>query len=246
MAGYFSGIILDCQAKRDGELLLRAALSLSALTQQGVILQNIRDLERKPGLKTEDLILIEGLAKLCRAKVVGNKVGAQELHFIPQSYLKASDFSLSLPGSVVKMLQFLLPVLARSASYSKVTLQGEVYSNHLYAYDHFEHLLLTLYRKFGLYAYPKLLRFGFGRMAKGEVEVEVEPSKFQSLEWSERGPLRAVRSILKVANVNEGDVTEYRETLCNLFESARLQSDSKVMKVSSSNTGLCLQNLKMV
>ncbi len=106
-------IEIDGAHGEGGGQLLRVALALSALTRQAVHVTNIRAGRRKPGLARQHLTAVEGLARLCAAKVEGAVVGSQEVAFRPGGLHGGHlDLDVQTAGSVTLVLQaIVLPAL---------------------------------------------------------------------------------------------------------------------------------------
>ncbi len=248
MSVSFPDIVLDGSAKKEGGLLLRTALTMATLTQQGVFIKNIRGAERKPGLSVEDLTLIEALAKVCRAKIEGAEFGSKQVQFVPEIYPKAMDQAFSIydyiegpvTGSVSKIFEVLLPILSRTGSYSQLSILGEAYPSGVDSYDRFEHLTLSLYKRFGLYAFSHLMSSGFGHRTRGEVQVDVEPSGFLPLEWEVRGALWHIKAIMSVSNLKKAEIFQYEKAINKLFSRSDFVPEIEVIEIPSSNAGLCL------
>lgn len=245
---FFPSVTLDGSAKKEGGLLLRTALSVTALTQQGLCIKNIRGTERKPGLSVEDLTIIDALAKICRAKVEGAEFASSELQFIPQSCPRAIDQTFSIyeymdgpvTGSTSKILEVIVPILSRSGSYSQIAVLGETYPSGADSYDRFEHATLNLYKRFGLYAHSHLIASGFGHRTRGKIQVDIEPSGFQPLEWEVRGALRHIKATMSVSNLKKTEVLQYEKLIRELFSNFSIVPEIEIVEIPSLNAGLSL------
>ena len=76
-------IQLDGTYGEGGGALLRAALAMSALTQQLLHITQIRGGTNHPGLDIEDALVVQSMASSCAAEVIGGTVGSQSLSFTP-------------------------------------------------------------------------------------------------------------------------------------------------------------------
>src|SRR5687768_13501267 len=185
MAVLGAPIVIDGSHGEGGGALLRTALAMSALTQQPLRVVDIRGGTKYPGLNSEDVTLLRALALSCGAEVLGGVPGESSLSFLPTRRPKGLNERFDIaeaydgPGfaNALVILNSLVPLMARTGVYSKLTAHGETYGNHMLTYDYFANVTLQAYRRMGLYAFPEMPVAGFGRGSRGEVRLEIEPSE---------------------------------------------------------------------
>jgi len=200
-------IQLDGTFGEGGGALLRAALAMSALTQQPFHLTQVRGGTNHPGLDIEDALVVQAMGSSCAAEVVGGAVGSQSLSFTPTRPL--GPVTIQQTGGEVRgrganglvVLGSLLPIIARSGVYTELKVIGETYGNNTLTYDYFAHVTLGAARRMGLYAYPRQEVCGFGRENYGEVYLDVEPSALQGVEWLVRGTMRRCQALVVTAQL---------------------------------------------
>lgn len=194
MASKSAIVELDGAHGEGGGVIVRTALSMAALTQQGFRIKNLRGGTAYPGLDIEDLVLAKTLANLCEADVAGLELGSETLLFHPKRTPKPLqepiDFEPSgrLPNALI-VLSTLMPVLARTGAYSSTACIGETYGARSLSFDYFQKVALYACSKMGLGAFPSLERAGFGRESQGKVSLDVEPSGLTGMDWTQRGRL---------------------------------------------------------
>src|SRR5579862_7999130 len=145
MPAHGSPIIIDGSYGEGGGALMRTCLVMSSLTEQPVRVDGVRSGTNYPGLDYEDLLLLRALAKSCAAEIVGGAVGATSVSFLPTRRPRSLNGDLGLPEEAVEgrsasapvVLGSLLPVLARTGSYSQISLSGETYGNRSLSFDYF-------------------------------------------------------------------------------------------------------------
>jgi len=248
MATTRSLIVLDGSHGEGGGALVRTALAMSALTQQPVRIDQVRNGTNHPGIDAEDLVLIKALAKSCAAETVGAEPGSNTVSFLPTrpcSGLKeALDIDPRLqPGRVPNvnvLLNALAPVLARSGMYSQVSLSGETYGAHSLCFDYFANITLAAQKRFGLYAFPDQISAGFGRDGGGEVALEVEPSALQGIDWSKRGEMVAARATIAIGELPMTVAHRGLAHLTNLGINAKLPFDVEIIAVDTHRPGVCV------
>lgn len=245
MAVSQSPIVINGSHGEGGSALLRTALCMSALTQQPTRIHNVRGATRKPGLTAEDLTAIRALAMSCNAEVVGDELESQDLQFHPRRQPRpvnhqfdiASHEKGAVPGNAVVVLETLLPVLARSGSYSHLTVAGETYNRNALTYDYFQRVTLQAHRAQGIYADPSLHWAGFGYAGKGEVSLEIEPSVPNGLQWESRGESRLFGAVMAVAGLADHVQRRGKERLMQLARGAQIELEVAVQEVRSRAQG---------
>ncbi|CAN5403052.1 RNA 3'-terminal phosphate cyclase [soil metagenome] len=229
MAGSSTLINIDGSYGEGGGALLRTALVMSAMTQQAVLLENIRHGTRFHGLDVEDLVLIDALRIACQADVVGADDHSPTLTFIPKTRPHGLNQTLETlradsgrGANALVVLNALLPVLCRTGVYSSVACEGETYGFNSLTYDYFSNVTLGALKKIGLFAVADLMNPGFGRDSDGMVRMEIEPSALSGIEWNDRGTLLSVHAVVSLAGL-PGQITERAVShLKNLSRSANL------------------------
>lgn len=188
--------------------LIRTALMMAAVTQQATRITDVRAGTKYPGLDAEDVTLIRALSDVCSAETVGNEIGSNVVSFLPTCRPKGFKGAIQTARSPSKrgsnalvVLSSLLPVLARSGVYSTLSAEGETYGANTLSYDYFSNVTAPALKQIGLYAFPELIKPGFGRESSGLVELDVEPSSFSGVDWSERGALKSVNAVVTTSSL---------------------------------------------
>ncbi|HPP73533.1 MAG TPA: RNA 3'-terminal phosphate cyclase, partial [Armatimonadota bacterium] len=76
-------LYIDGSYGEGGGQILRTSLSLSALLQRPIKIENIRAGRKNPGLQPQHLTAARAIARICNGKLVGDEVGSIALEFHP-------------------------------------------------------------------------------------------------------------------------------------------------------------------
>lgn len=248
MAATSSLVLIDGSHGEGGGALVRTALTLAAITQQGVRIDHVRAGTNYPGLDIEDLILIQALVKSCAAETVGAEPGSSTVSFIPtrrcaalKESLGALDAGLGLraPNANV-VLNAILPVLGRAGAYSQVSLGGETYGANSLCFDYFSNVTLAAQRKLGLYSFPELITAGFGREGGGEVVLDIEPSSISPIDWHDRGNLISTHGVIALSELPMTVAHRGLAHLVNLGINAKMPVEADIIGVDSHKPGICV------
>lgn len=245
MPSFSAPIVLDGAHGEGSGALLRTALQMAALTQQPVKLVNIRAATQKPGLNSEDLTFIRALARACQAETVDAEFGAHSLTFTPTRRIRSINESVRIaegdgePGNAGALVvaHGLIPCLARSGAYSAFTVTGETYGHNILSFDYFSAVTLPALRRMGLYATAQMVSAGYGWGARGEVDVEVEPSVLSGVDWSTRGDVRESRGIVAYSGVQPSVGARGVSHLENLARNYGLSLEAHAVETPSRTPG---------
>lgn len=245
MAVLGAPIVIDGSHGEGGGSLLRTALAMSALTQQPLRVVNIRAGTKHPGLSSEDASLLKGLVLSCNAEVLGATPGETSLSFLPTRRPAGLNEKLDIPeeyegpgfANALIVLNALLPIMARTGVYTKLSAIGETYGNNMLSYDYFANVTLLAYRRLGMYAFPELAVAGFGRHSRGEVRLEIEPSAILGCDWSERGRLLSCRAVIATGELSEQVGERGIAHLARLAYHGGIELEIDEVPVRSKNTG---------
>lgn len=227
-----------------GGALLRAAVAMAALHQQPVFVSNIRSGTRYPGLDGEDLVVLFALASSTEAELEGAEVGSSTLRFTPTRRAKGLNGVLKGAGTetgrypnALIVLGTLLPVLARTGTYSCISVEGETHGANAISYDGFANVTLQALKRMGIYAFPELARAAFGRDSAGEVLLDVEPSALNGLQWGDRGGLRGLHATVTTSHAPVSAGERGVLHLKRLAQSANLPIEIEMVSVAANGPG---------
>jgi RNA 3'-terminal phosphate cyclase (ATP) len=170
-----------------GGQIIRTAVTLSCITGQAIIVENIRKNRDTPGLKQQHLTSLKCLEKICNADVEGDKIGSTDLKFIP-SNVKSCNLveDIGTAGSIPLVLQTLIPVAAICQKKLNLTIKGGTDTLWSPTFDYTRYVLKEAYHRMGINFSAELVRRGYYPKGGGKVNLIVLPSKVKSNSFNHR------------------------------------------------------------
>jgi len=230
-----------------GGQMLRNAVALSTVTGNPVRVNNIRAARPRPGLRPQHLAAVRAAAAICSASVTGAEIGSRTVEFRPGGIAPGARwrFDVGTAGSVLLVLQSILPALARAGSGSTLTLAGGTDVPFAPPFDYFAHVLAPALVPMGLRLEARLNRRGFYPKGGGEIEVSVRPSEaIRAFSLTERGPVAAIQGLCYSQGLPGHVVSRMRDSASEELAAAghgRPQIETEVVEAGpSEGCGLVL------
>lgn len=213
------------------------------MTQTPLRVDNVRGGTSYPGLDSEDLMLMQALAASTAAETTGAERNSNQFSFLPTKRPSGLNLELSaLEGArsanVNVVLNALVPVLARTGMYSRISAEGETYGHRSLSFDFFENVTINVLKRMGIHSFPELEQAGFSRDSKGSAAIEVEPSVFNGIQWTERGSLKSVQGVVVSSHLPSEIGERGAAQLKRLAQSIGLTADVAVQEVRSDRPGI--------
>lgn len=188
---------LDGSQGEGGGQILRSALSLSMCFGQPFRIERIRAGRAKPGLMRQHLTCIRAAEAVCGAEVEGAEIGSTAITFQPGT-IRGGDyvFKVGSAGSVMLVLQTILPALLAADTASTVQIEGGTHTFAAPATDFIEHAYLPVLRNMGADVAMQVEQHGFYPAGGGRVSIVVKPGRLSPLALLERGETERVEAIV--------------------------------------------------
>ncbi len=198
---------LDGSHGEGGGQIVRTSLSLAALLEVPVRLENIRAGRPKPGLRAQHLTGVRALAEITRAEVAGAVLHSRELTFKPGPprpgrYLFDVAETTGSAGSVTLVAQAVLPALLHAAGRSVVTIRGGTHVPWSPPAHYLMQVFLPVLGRMGARVHLTLERWGFYPRGGGQVRLEIDPAPVLApLELTTPPPRPAFRGLSAAARL---------------------------------------------
>ena len=211
-------ITIDGSMGEGGGQILRAALALSMALGRPFKLVNIRANRTPPGLRRQHLLCARAARELCGAKVTGDELGAQTLHFAPGP-VKPGEyrFAVGTGGSVTLVLQALVPALLFADAASRLTVTGGTHVPFAPPFEFMRDTLFPQLERLGPKLTAVMERIGYMEVGGGRVVADIEPAPPRPLSLeTEQGEFAGAFALLYGHNLPPGILA--RETAVLLEE----------------------------
>lgn len=170
-----------------GGQIVRTALTLSCITKKAIILENIRQNRKNPGLKPQHLTAIKILQKICNAYVEDAKIGSTSFKFIPGEIKDLSiREDIGTAGSISLILQVLIPICVICEKKLELFIRGGTDVLWSPTMDYSQYVLGEAYSRIGINFSIKIIKRGYYPKGGGEVKIEILPSKIRSISLTSR------------------------------------------------------------
>jgi RNA 3'-phosphate cyclase len=222
--------------------MLRTAVALSALTGQEVKVHGIRSNRANPGLQPQHLCAVNGVARMCDARVKGASVGSSELEFSPGK-VSGGRYQLSVgtAGSVTLVLQACMLAGARSPGESRFEVLGGTNVRWSPPIDFFGRVLFPYLERMGAHARLMETARGFYPEGGGRVVASWHPPEsYAPFSILERGPLKGISGCAFVQGLPPHIGKRMGEVVRKRFLESDVRLDNEVSQGASKGAGLFL------
>ena len=212
-------IRIDGAMGEGGGQVIRSSLSLSMLTGEPVLLENIRAGRDKPGLLRQHLTALRAAAEISGATVEGDALRSGRVRFTPGRIRPGRyRFSIGSAGSAALVLQTILPALMLADAPSEIAVEGGTHNGKSPPYEFLAEAFLPLLSRMGPQVTLELVRHGFYPAGGGRMVARITPSPTLSpielLEVGERGPISVCALVSALPRgVGQREVAQIKEAL---------------------------------
>jgi RNA 3'-terminal phosphate cyclase (ATP) len=167
---------IDGSHGEGGGQILRSALTLSAITQKPIKIENIRHNRKVPGLRPSHLSTIKLLGKICNAKIDGLAVGSTSITFTPGMIQDAKlQENVGTAGSISLILQAIIPAVALAGKKLELSISGGTDVPWSPTSNYTKFVLAEAYSRLGIKFELNIKRRGYYPKGGGQVDITVFP-----------------------------------------------------------------------
>lgn len=218
-------ITIDSSLGEGGGQILRTSLALSAILGMPLKVINIRAKRENPGLQHQHITAVKVVSALSNAKTEGLYLGSKELLFYPNKLSGGNfEFDVGTAGSVMLVLQAILPILPFLETSTKIVLKGGTDVPGAPTFDYFKNVTLELLKRIGIDMKANIKRRGYYPKGGGIVDIFIESPKgrLKNIELVKRGELKKIK-IFSVAHKLPSHIAKRQALSAQSFLEERLQ-----------------------
>jgi len=177
-------ITIDGSHGEGGGQILRTALAFSALTQQDVRIENIRQNRPASGLKPQHLSCVLASQKLCNAEVKGAEICSKIVEFLPKK-IEGQTLSVNIgtAGSMTLLMQSLLLPSFFADKKVRIKLTGGTDVSMSQPVDYFKNVFMPHIQEFCEKIELELGSRGYYPKGNGKIELHIAP-KYKLSDYS--------------------------------------------------------------
>lgn len=232
-------VIIEGATGEGGGQIVRTSLALSLLTGRSMRIVNIRANRSSPGLKAQHLTAVRAAAEISNARVKGDRLGSQEIHFTPGEVQGGNyQFRIQTAGSACLVLQTIFIPLARANRSSRIEIEGGTHVPWSPCYHYLDWQWLPYLRKIGYAGDIELEKAGYFPRGGGKLRAVIHPAQGEiPLEVIERGQLNQISGLSLVSNLPVQIAHRQRDRLVGLLGSRFPLNDIRINQLPAVGKG---------
>ncbi|WP_193164928.1 RNA 3'-terminal phosphate cyclase [Microbulbifer hainanensis] len=198
-----SWLVIDGSFGEGGGQLSRYAVALSAISGRPLHLVNIRARRARPGLMAQHLTALRAVATVGGGALEGAELGATEIRYRP-GYIRGGEyqFDVGTAGSIVLVLQALMPVAIRADATVRLNITGGTDVRMAPPVDYLLMVFLPWLARMGVRVQVESVRHGYYPRGGGRVKLRMEPCKtLRPLMAEAPGAVQQITGLCHVAHL---------------------------------------------
>ena len=221
-----------------GGQIVRTALTLSCITGQPIILENIRKNRKVEGLKSQHVTAIRILEKLCDAEVEGVRVGSTAIKFSPGRVKDAIlSEDIGTAGSIPLVLQVVIPICAICNVNLDLTITGGTDGKWSPTTNYTLYVLSEAYSRMGIKFSLDIIKRGYYPKGGGKIRLKVFPSKkIQPIVLGKRSTSSA-KVVCSFSKISREKIQQEMESLKERLTENGFTVDTQVVEEEAFDSG---------
>ncbi len=177
-------LVIDGSQGEGGGQVLRTSLSLSALIGRPFRIENIRANRSRPGLRPQHLTAVRAVAALCKAELVGDKLGKTVLEFWPTTRPVGGFYEIDVTkanpsgqsaGAITLIFEAVLWPLLFAKESTSLILKGGTFVPFSPSFHYLAEVVWPAFQRFGVDFSIALRKWGWMVAGGGVVEATINP-----------------------------------------------------------------------
>jgi len=196
-------IRIDGSTGEGGGQILRTALTLSMMTSEDFIIENIRSGRENAGIRHQHLQAVEASLKICNGQAKGAGIGSGTLEFSPGKVKEGHfEFAIGTAGATTLVFQTIFLPLNVADGKSMIIIEGGTHVPYSPSFHYISTHWIFFLDKVGLNLEIKLDKAGYYPRGGGKIIGIINPTeKISGIDLLERGRLNQIRGISAVSNL---------------------------------------------
>lgn len=231
-------ITIDGAHGEGGGQILRTAVFVSLLTTKPFRMRSIRGKRRVPGLKYQQVRLLEVVGQMSGSIIIGAFEGSDEIVFYPQP-VKANRYEAACekPAAITLVLQSLLPTSALADGPIKIAATGGTDFSASMPFDYFSEVLVPNLNGVEI----SLLKRAFYPATDGRLLSSVQPARTSPINLTKSPTIRKIQVFIATSTTaGTGLVESLMLVIDSALRQLRCQIDYSVEFCHSDSSGTCI------
>jgi RNA 3'-terminal phosphate cyclase (ATP) len=229
---------IDGSHGEGGGQILRSALTLSAITQKPIKIENIRHNRKVPGLRPSHLSTIKLLGKICNAKIDGLSVGSTCITFSPGQIQDARlQENVGTAGSISLILQAIIPAVALAGKKLKLSISGGTDVPWSPTSNYTKFVLGEAFLRLGIKFEMNIKKRGYYPKGGGQADVTVFPChKLVPIHLSKRTTKEA-KILCSLSGISQNEIANNISSAKNTLEQQGFSTQTQITEENTLNSG---------
>lgn len=230
-------IKIDGSYGEGGGQILRSALTLSAITQRPIQIENIRHNRKVPGLRPSHLSTIKILGKICNAKIDGLAVGSTGITFTPGEIQDTKiQENVGTAGSISLILQAIIP-LALAGKRLELSITGGTDVPWSPTINYTKFVLAEAYSRLGIKFELNIKKRGYYPKGGGQADITILPcQKITPIHLSKRNS-RDAKILCSYSGVDKNEIESYINSAKDALQQKGFSIQSQITQENALNSG---------